>query len=160
MHTRTYHPLGKDIRSPFHVIHRHAYCQSGNFRIVKFLLKICFNYFLQKFCGPEYPRKFFDELNWFNIPRFDDLEWDYTCQENMEYEQFTAFVATMQLFVDYSHAKRMRNTVGTYCGSTDSWHWEHRITEGTMYVLPIRWYVRVCMCPTFNVICNMCTCCM
>ena len=45
------------------------------------------------------------QLNWFYIPRFDDLEWDYVCQENMEYEQLAAFVATMQLLVNYSHAK-------------------------------------------------------
>ena len=34
----------------------------------------------------------------------------------MEYEQFTAFVATTQLLANHSHAK-LRNTVGTYCGS-------------------------------------------
>ena len=27
-----------------------------------------------------------------------------------------------------------------------------------MYVLCTGWYVRVCMCPTFKVVCNMCMC--
>ena len=27
-----------------------------------------------------------------------------------------------------------------------------------MYVLPKGWYVRVCMCPIFNVVCIICAC--
>ena len=56
--------------------------------------------------------------------------------------------------------REWKNTVGTYCGSKDRQfirHWEHRITEGAMYVLPRGWYVRVCMCSTFNVVC-VCVC--
>jgi len=46
-------------------------------------------------------------LNLFYVPRFSDLERDYACQENVEYEQLAAFVATTctQLLANYTHVK-------------------------------------------------------
>ena len=44
-------------------------------------------------------------LNQFYDPRFSDLGQNYIRQENMEYEQLAAFVVTMQLLANYSHAK-------------------------------------------------------
>ena len=44
-------------------------------------------------------------LNRFYVPRFGDLERDYARQENMEYEQIAAFVATTQLLANYSRTK-------------------------------------------------------
>ena len=67
-----------------------------------------FCYFVWKyFRGVPYPQKF---LNWFNVPRFIDLEWDYARQEHVEYVKFAAFVATMQLLASYSHVKENRET--------------------------------------------------
>ena len=70
------------------------YCRSGNFRVASFRVLI-------------FRVKYFDgiKLNRFYVPRFGDLERDYARQENMEYEQFAAFVATTQLFANYSRAK-------------------------------------------------------
>jgi len=45
------------------------------------------------------------------LSRFKDLEWDYACQENVEYEQLSAFMATMQLLANYSHTKENRRTL-------------------------------------------------
>ena len=56
----------------------------------------------------------------------------------------------------FTFKREWKNAVGTYYGSKDRQfirHWEHRITEGAIYVLPRGWYVCVCMCPTFKVVC-------
>ena len=37
-------------------------------------------------------------------------------QENVEYEHL-AFVATMQLLVNYACKREVKNAVGTYCGN-------------------------------------------
>ena len=62
------------------------------------------------FRGLGYPRKFFDGIN-FYVPRFGDLERDYTRQENVKYKQFATFVATMQLLTIYARGKENRRTL-------------------------------------------------
>ena len=51
---------------------------------------------------------FLSVLNQFYVPRFGDLERDNARQENVEYEQFAAFVATTQPLVNYSRRKDNR----------------------------------------------------
>ena len=77
--------------------------ESGNFRVTKFS---CF-----KFSGKnifvvwDTHENFLTVLNRFYVPRFGDLERDYARRENLEYEQFVAFVATTQLLANYSCGK-------------------------------------------------------
>ena len=49
--------------------------------------------------------KLFAALNWFSVPRFSYLEWDYVRQKNMEYKQLAAFAATKQLLSNYLRVK-------------------------------------------------------
>ena len=44
-------------------------------------------------------------LNRFYVPKFGNLERNTVHQENVEYEQFAAFLATMQLLANYSRGK-------------------------------------------------------
>ena len=63
-------------------------------------------------------------LNQFYVPRFGDLERDNACQENVEYKQFAAFVATAvgELL---AREREPKNAVGMYCGSEDRWFIRH-----------------------------------
>ena len=66
--------------------------------------KFSFSFFVQKyFRGLISPQKLV--FNRFYIPRFIDLEWYYTRQENMANKQVVVFVAITQLFVSYSHSE-------------------------------------------------------
>ena len=71
------------------------------------------------------------------VPRFSDQEWDYmyTRQENTQstelLKELTAFMATMQLLVNYSRAEENWETyTGTVTVKTDG-HWESCDTFAT-----------------------------
>ena len=68
-------------------LRKYNYRRSGNFRDLSLRVKV--------FSLSRIPtNKFLTVLNRIYVPWFGDLEQDYACQENMEYEQFAAFVAT------------------------------------------------------------------
>ena len=45
------------------------------------------------------------------ILRSSDVERDYACQENVDYEKLAAFVAATQVLANYSRAKENRGTL-------------------------------------------------
>ena len=69
-----------------------------------------------------YGENFLMVLNQLYVSRFSDLEQDYTCQENMEYEQLRRrdregnHTAVSKLL---TYERELKNTAGMHCGSKD-----------------------------------------
>ena len=77
------------------------YRRSGNFHVVKFSYFLCKNIFVVL----DTHDNFLMVLNQYYVPRFSDLERDYASQENVEYEQLAAFMAT-QLLANSTHVRK------------------------------------------------------